>query len=198
MKRAAMMLAVSLAVSIVVVACASMQPGGRDLVTRAVSAQGGADALDGGQDRLLQGDRAAMGARAVGRGRRRDAPRQRLDAWSRSPTWPAGATRNDWVRNYQYPAPRSFTFSEIVTPQAGYVAGIDSNGRTKQSREANPPAHSMSSLRLAAVQRELLARLAPARARDVEEPGPRHRRLERHGRRRQPTPRWTIARASRP
>ena len=67
-----------------------------------------------------------------------------------------GATRTDWVRNYQYPAPRSFTFSEIVTAQAGYVAGIDSNGRTKQSREANPPAHSMSGLRLAAAQRELL------------------------------------------
>ena len=45
MKRAAMMLAVSLAISIVVVACASMQPGGRDLVARALSAQGGAEAL---------------------------------------------------------------------------------------------------------------------------------------------------------
>jgi len=64
----------------------------------------------------------------------------------------AGATRNDWVRNFQYPAPRTFTFTEIITAQAGYVAGIDSNGRTKQSREANPPAHSMSGLRLAAAQ----------------------------------------------
>ena len=45
MKRAATTLAVSLAISTIVVACASMQPGGRDLVTRAVSAQGGPDAL---------------------------------------------------------------------------------------------------------------------------------------------------------
>jgi glyoxylase-like metal-dependent hydrolase (beta-lactamase superfamily II) len=59
------------------------------------------------------------------------------------------------VRNFAYPAPRTFTFSEIVTPAAGYVAGIDSNGRTKQSLESNPPAHTMSNLRLAATQREL-------------------------------------------
>ena len=39
------MLVVSLAVSMVVAACASMQSGGKDLVTRAVTAQGGADAI---------------------------------------------------------------------------------------------------------------------------------------------------------
>jgi glyoxylase-like metal-dependent hydrolase (beta-lactamase superfamily II) len=67
----------------------------------------------------------------------------------------AGASRTDWVKKFAYPAPRTFTFTEIVTPDAGYVAGIDSNGRTKQSRESNPPAHTMSGLRLAAAQREL-------------------------------------------
>jgi glyoxylase-like metal-dependent hydrolase (beta-lactamase superfamily II) len=156
MKRATTTLAVSLAVSIAVVACASMQPGGRDLVTKAVAAQGGAEALAsvrtlsytatvrqwepeqsaaaGGEMRLA-GDATAVVAMDV----------------------PTGATRVDWVKSFQYPAPRTFTFSEIVTPEAGYVAGIDSNGRTKQSREANPPAHSMSSLRLAATQREMLA-----------------------------------------
>ncbi len=45
MKRFSTMLVVSLAISMVVAACASMQSGGGDLVTRAVSAQGGADAL---------------------------------------------------------------------------------------------------------------------------------------------------------
>ena len=45
MKRAASLLAVVLIVSIVVGACASMQSGGRDLVAKAVQAQGGADAL---------------------------------------------------------------------------------------------------------------------------------------------------------
>src|SRR5438876_3925186 len=67
----------------------------------------------------------------------------------------SGATRIDWVRNFHYPTPRTFRFSEIVTPDAGYVAGIDSNGRTKQSLESKPPAHAMSGLRLAATQREL-------------------------------------------
>jgi hypothetical protein len=56
-----------------------------------------------------------------------------------------GTTRTDWVKNSQYPAPRTFTFTEIVAPEAGYVAGIDGNSRNKQSRDANPPAHSMSS-----------------------------------------------------
>ena len=156
MKRFSTMLAVSLAVSMVVVACASMQSGGGDLVARAVTAQGGADALGavktisykatvrqwdpeqsakaGGEMRLA-GDSTVVSVTDVA----------------------AGVTRTDWVRNFQYPAPRTFTFTEIAAPEAGYVAGIDSNGRTKQSREANPPAHSMSSVRLATVQRELLA-----------------------------------------
>jgi glyoxylase-like metal-dependent hydrolase (beta-lactamase superfamily II) len=64
------------------------------------------------------------------------------------------ASRADWVKNFAYPAPRTFTFSEIITPDAGYVIGIDSNGRNAQSMQATPPAHSMSSLRLATAQRE--------------------------------------------
>jgi glyoxylase-like metal-dependent hydrolase (beta-lactamase superfamily II) len=156
MKRFSTMAAVSLAVSMVVVACASMQSGGGDLVARAVTAQGGADALaavktisykatvrqwepeqsaKAGGEMRLAGDSTVVSVTDVA----------------------AGVTRTDWVRNFQYPAPRTFTFTEIVAPQAGYVAGIDSNGRTKQSREANPPAHSMSSVRLATAQRELLA-----------------------------------------
>src|SRR5262249_26254300 len=53
------------------------------------------------------------------------------------------ASRTDWVRNYVYPAPRTYTFSEIVTSDAGYVIGIDTTARTKQSMESNPPAHAM-------------------------------------------------------
>ena len=68
----------------------------------------------------------------------------------------AGTSRTDWERKYLYPLPRNYTFSEIVTPTAGYVAGIDSSGRTKQSLDSNPPAHTMSGLRLAASQREAL------------------------------------------
>ena len=156
MKRFSMMLAVSLAVSMVVAACASMQTGGRDLVTKAVSAQGGADALAGvktiSYKATVRQWEPEQSATAGGE--------MRLANDSTVVTVvdvAKGTTRSDWVRNFQYPAPRTFTFSEIVAPEAGYVVGIDSNGRTKQSREANPPAHSMSSLRLATAQRELLA-----------------------------------------
>jgi len=67
----------------------------------------------------------------------------------------ADTARVDWVRNFAYPAPRTFKFSEIVTPDAGYVIGVDSNGRNKQSLSMKSPAHAMSGLRLAATQREL-------------------------------------------
>jgi len=65
------------------------------------------------------------------------------------------ASRIDWVRNFAYPAPRTFNFSEITAPEAGYVIGVDSNGRNAQNLKSNPPAHSMSGLRLATAQREL-------------------------------------------
>lgn len=64
------------------------------------------------------------------------------------------ASRTDIERRFAYPTPRTFKFSEIVTPDAGFVLGIDSNSRNAQDQKMNPPAHSMSSLRLAAAQRE--------------------------------------------
>ena len=108
MKRAAMMLAVSLAISMVVGACASMQPGGRDLVAKAVSAQGGADALTAVKTisykatvRQWDPEQSAVAGGEM-----------RLGNDSTVVTVTdvaAGATRNDWVRNFQYPAPRTFT-----------------------------------------------------------------------------------------
>lgn len=71
------------------------------------------------------------------------------------------SARIDWVRNFAYPTPRSFTFTEIVTPRAGYVIGVDSNSRNKQSQSMKPPAHAMSGQRLSATQREL-HRMSPA------------------------------------
>lgn len=68
----------------------------------------------------------------------------------------ARASRTNWVKNFAYPAPRTFTYSEIVTPTAGYVMGIDSNGRNADSMKANPPAHTMSGYRLATSHREAL------------------------------------------
>jgi glyoxylase-like metal-dependent hydrolase (beta-lactamase superfamily II) len=64
------------------------------------------------------------------------------------------AARTDWVKNFAYPAPRTFTYSEIVTPEAGYVLGVDSNARNAENLKMSPPAHSMSGLRLATTHRE--------------------------------------------
>ncbi|MBM3342653.1 MAG: MBL fold metallo-hydrolase [Betaproteobacteria bacterium] len=68
--------------------------------------------------------------------------------------------RTDWEKKFAYPAPRTFKYTEVVTPEAGFVLGVDSNVRNAASRKSNPPAHTMSSLRLTAAQRELL-RVSP-------------------------------------
>ncbi len=155
MKRTATMLTVSLAISMVVAACASMQPRAADLVARAVQAQGGTEALasiktlsEKATVRQWEPEQSMVAG-----GEMRLANESTVESVTDVAT---RTTHNDWVRNYPGPAPRSFTYSEIVTAEAGYVAGIDSSGRTKQSRDANPPAHTMSGLRLAASQREAL------------------------------------------
>jgi glyoxylase-like metal-dependent hydrolase (beta-lactamase superfamily II) len=150
MKRTAILLVVSL----VLASCATMQPRSHALVSRAVQAMGGADAL--GRVTTLT-ERGTV---------RQWEPEQSMTAggemrFANEATFEAvtdvarEATRLDWVRKFAYPAPRTFTFSELVTPTAGYVAGIDSNDRTRQSLDSTPPAHTMSGLRLAATRREL-------------------------------------------
>jgi len=66
----------------------------------------------------------------------------------------ARASRTDYVKNFAYPAPRTFTFSEIVTADAGAVIGVDSNGMPASTVKSDPPVHAMSGVRLAATQRE--------------------------------------------
>jgi len=155
MTRAATPLTLSLVIALVVMACATMQPKTSDLVGRAVQAQGGAEAL--GSIKTLS-EKATV---------RQWEPEQSMvaggdmrianDATVETVTDLATrATRSDWVRNFPAPASRTFTFTEIITAEAGYVAGIDTTSRNKQSRDANPPAHTMSGLRLAASQRETL------------------------------------------
>ncbi len=67
----------------------------------------------------------------------------------------ARSARIDWQRNYVYVAQRTFTYREIVTPEAGYIIGVPGNSRNAQNMKSNPPANSMSSYRLATAQREL-------------------------------------------
>lgn len=155
MKRAALLFAVSLALAAVVAACASMSTRSQDLVGRAVQAQGGAEALAGAKTYYEKGTvrqwdpEQSMAAGGEMRFASESSYELVGDATGR-------AVRIDWSRRFAYPAPRGFTFTEVLTADAGYVAGIDSNARTKQSLDATPPAHTMSGQRLAATHRELL------------------------------------------
>jgi glyoxylase-like metal-dependent hydrolase (beta-lactamase superfamily II) len=155
MKRVAFLIAFLLTA----VSCASMQQQTRSHVDRAVQALGGADALRGVKTVATKGSVRQWEPEQsmVAGGETRFACESTFDAVTDAG---GGMARVDWVRNFAYPAPRTFRFSEVVTSEAGYVAGIDSNGRTKQSQESNPPAHSMSGMRLTATQRELL-RVSP-------------------------------------
>ncbi len=146
-------LAFVVALALIVVSCGTMQSG-QDVVSRAVEAVGGAGALASVKTVAVKGTVRQWEPEQsmVPGGEMRFACESTFEALV---DVGAGSARIDWVRNFAYPTPRTFTFTEIVTPTAGYVAGIDSNGRTKQSLESKPPAHSMSGLRLAATQREL-------------------------------------------
>jgi glyoxylase-like metal-dependent hydrolase (beta-lactamase superfamily II) len=139
--------------SIALVSCATPTRE-QSLVSRAVDAMGGAERLAGIKTITFKGSAKYWEpeqSEAPG-GEPRFANESTFEGIA---DVAARATRIDWVRNFAYPAPRTFTFSEVVTPQAGYVIGVDSNSRTAENLKANPPAHSMSGLRLAAAQREL-------------------------------------------
>jgi glyoxylase-like metal-dependent hydrolase (beta-lactamase superfamily II) len=154
MKRTSLLLAVSL----IAAACSSggVQPPTQGaIVSKAVQAAGGADRLAAVKTVSAKGTMKQWEPEqsASAGGEMRFANESTFEMVADFGT---GAARTDWVKKFAYPAPRTFTFTEIVTPDAGYVAGIDSNGRTKQSLDSNPPAHAMSGLRLAATQRELM------------------------------------------
>jgi glyoxylase-like metal-dependent hydrolase (beta-lactamase superfamily II) len=158
MQRALGWLCTSLLV-FVLLSCASGPTKEQGLVSRGIEALGGAAALGGIQTVAVKGTMKQWEPEQseVPGGEMRFCNEATFETVSDRA---ARATRTDWVRNFAYPAPRTFTFSEIVTPDAGYVLGIDSNGRNAQSLKTTPPAHSMSGLRLAATQREL-KRLSP-------------------------------------
>jgi glyoxylase-like metal-dependent hydrolase (beta-lactamase superfamily II) len=151
MTRAALLLGLLLLAT----SCATMsQSSGPPLVSRAVDAVGGAEALaavrtvyEKGTARYWEPEQSMTPG-----GEMRFANESRFETIIDVAGRTAGT---DWSRRFAYPAPRQFTFTEIVTPEVGYVWGIDSNGRTKQSVDSKPPAHNMSGLRLAAAQREL-------------------------------------------
>src|SRR5262245_33256567 len=140
--------------SVVLVASCATPSREQNLVNRAVDAMGGAERLAGVKSVAFKGTAKYWEPEQsdVPGGEARFANQSEFSGIIDGAT---RATRIDWVRNFAYPAPRTFNFSEITTPDAGYVVGIDSNGRNAQSLKANPPAHSMSGVRLATSQREL-------------------------------------------
>jgi glyoxylase-like metal-dependent hydrolase (beta-lactamase superfamily II) len=135
--------------------CATTVQSPESLVNRAVDAMGGGDALVKVKTLSIRGTMKQWEPEqsfAPG-GEMRFANETTFEA---AGDFGASAVRIDWVKNFSYPAPRTFKFSEIVTPGAGWVVGREANGLNKQAEGMNPPAHSMSGLRLATTQRELL------------------------------------------
>src|ERR1043166_1750020 len=136
MRRSALLLLASL----IAVSGATASPRSDGLVSKAVQALGGESALAGVKSVAVKGTiRQWEPEQSVMPG-----GDMRLANGSTFETvvdYGARASRTDWVKNFVYPSPRTYTFSEIVTADAGYVTGIDSMGRTKQSMESNPPAH---------------------------------------------------------
>jgi glyoxylase-like metal-dependent hydrolase (beta-lactamase superfamily II) len=150
MRRALLLLAAALLVA----SCGTVHTRGRYLATRAAKVVGGAAKLASVKTLSVTATVKQWEPEQsmIPGGESRFANEATIEAVTDTAL---GAARLDVVRKFEYPAPRTFTFTEIVTADAGYVAGVDSNGRNRQSLEANPPAHAMSGLRLAATQREL-------------------------------------------
>jgi glyoxylase-like metal-dependent hydrolase (beta-lactamase superfamily II) len=59
------------------------------------------------------------------------------------------------VRDLTAPTARVYRYSEVVAGDGGFVNGIDTSSRMKQSIDSNPPRHAMSGTRLAVALREL-------------------------------------------
>jgi len=131
--------------------CATGPSKPQDLVDRAVDAMGGADKLAGIKTVWAKGSTKQWEPEQseVPGGEMRFANEASYQVWQdRSQR----AARYDWEKNFAYPAARTYKFSEILTPEAGYVLGVDTTARNAQNMQYN--AHSMSSLRLATAQRE--------------------------------------------
>ena len=137
----------------ILLACATPQTKEQSLVNRAVDAMGGPDRLGALQSVYVKGTLKQWEPEQsdMPGGEARFANESSYEIWQDRAQ---RASRADIERRFAYPAPRTFKYSEIVTPDAGYVLGVDSNSRNAQSQKMSPPGHSMSGLRLAASQRE--------------------------------------------
>ena len=139
----------------VLLACAAQQTKEQSLVNRAIDAMGGPDRLAALQSVYVKGTAKQWEPEQsdMPGGEARFANDSSYEIWQDRAR---RASRADIERRFAYPTPRTFKFTEIVMPEAGYVLGVDSGSRNAQDQKMNPPAHSMSSLRVAASQREAL------------------------------------------
>lgn len=150
MKRVTLMLVIPLLVA----ACATMQSQTQELVSRGLQAVGGADTLAGVKTYYEKGTMKHWDPEQshIPGGEARFGADVTFETVVDVTTQTAAT---DMAKKLAYPQPRQYTFTEVVTPELGYVWGIDSTGRTRQSLDAKPPAYNMSSIRLATAQREL-------------------------------------------
>src|SRR5690349_14900608 len=137
----------------ILLACATPQTKEQTLVNRAIDALGGAERLAAlntvyakGTQKQWEPEQSDMAG-----GEARFANDTSWEVWQDRAQ---RVSRIDVERRFQYPTPRTFKFSEVLLPDPGYVLGVDSHSRNAQSQKMNPPAHSMSGLRVATSQRE--------------------------------------------
>ena len=156
----------ALAAGLLAAAPGAFAANAQQLIDRSIRALGGAEALSGlkrvtlsGVARFWEPEQSHVPSGEMRFGA--------VSRFTQSRDTAAGLARTDWVRDYEYPARRTYTYSEVVTPDAGYVKGIDATTRTKQSQSNDPPQHAMSGVRLAAAQREL-ARSSPTLLLDLK------------------------------
>ena len=140
MKRMLVVLSVFL-----LAACAAQQTREQSLVGRAVDAMGGEERLAALKTAWAKGTIKQWEPEQsdVPGGEMRFANESSFEIVQDRATRSA---RTDIERRFAYPAPRTFKFSEVVTPDAGYVLGVDSNGRNAQSQKMTPPAHATGKL----------------------------------------------------
>ena len=112
--------------------CATPSSREQDLVNRALDAMGGADSLAKVKTIAVKGTvRQIEPEQSFAPG---GEPRVANDSeFTLTGDFAARSVRVDWVKNFQYPSPRTFKFSEIVTPEAGWVIGREANNMNRQA-----------------------------------------------------------------
>ena len=123
-----------LVTTLFLLSCASQQlTREQTLVNKALDAMGGADKTDRAAERLREGHAASNGSPSSPRcpAARCASPTSRASTSCRTARAARRAPTSSGAS--PIPTPRTFKFSEIVTPDAGYVLGIDTTAATRKA-----------------------------------------------------------------